>query len=151
MASNDLSEHLAIAGTLRPREGNAAQTLVGESECRDLLRTKHVGRAVYTEGALPAVLPVNYAIVDDSIFLRVRPATPLADKLPGSIIALEVDELEATGIGGWLVVVTGLCLLCTGLTHPPEAVASLPFWAQTSSPWLALDHDMSLWRGMRVL
>ena len=84
------------------------------------------------------MLPVHYALVGDRIVLRVRASTPAVNKLSGSIIALEVDELESVEIQGWSVLVIGLC---TGASPPPREVASMPFWTRTSPPWLALEDE----------
>jgi hypothetical protein len=146
MMANAYGSELSRAGIVRPRDGNAIPTNIAIPECRALLRTRNLGRVVYTEGALPAVLPVHYAVVDGRIVLRVRASTLAVNKLSGSIIALEVDDLESGDIQGWVVLVIGLC---AGASPPPRDVAAMPFWTRTLHPWLALEDETSIWRGVR--
>jgi hypothetical protein len=146
MMAHANGSELSRAGIVRPRDGDAIPRNIAVPECRALLRTRNLGRVVYTEGALPAVLPVHYAAVDGRILLRVRASTPAVNKVSGSIVALEVDELETADIHGWVVLVIGLC---TDASPPPREVASMPFWTHTSHPWLALEEETSIWRGVR--
>ncbi len=142
---------LSMDRVVRPRDGGRAQIPLSRSESRDLLATKNLGRALYTEGAMPAVLPVDYVVADERIYLRVRGATPSAERLPGSIIALEVDTFESHTICGWQVLVTGACVLGAGDPPPAAGVEAHRIRSQALPPWLALDSDASLWSGMRIL
>jgi nitroimidazol reductase NimA-like FMN-containing flavoprotein (pyridoxamine 5'-phosphate oxidase superfamily) len=101
----------------RPKESampvSATEGLVALST-RDSLRmlaSHEVGRVVYTDGALPAVTPVNYAFDDGHVLLRTAQGSRLAAKTPGTIVAFEVDEVDRTARRGWSVVITGPCRL----------------------------------------
>ncbi|MET8471775.1 pyridoxamine 5'-phosphate oxidase family protein [Streptomyces sp. NPDC006422] len=77
-------------------------------ECLRLLAKVPVGRVVYTRHALPAVLPVNFALdTDDSVLVRTSAASELARLVDGVVIAFEADELDVEQHCGWSVVVTG--------------------------------------------
>lgn len=75
-------------------------------ECLDLLSTSSFGRVAFTERALPAIRPINYALVGHHVVLSTR-ADGLGQRLDGQIVAFEVDEIDAAHGTGWSVVVTG--------------------------------------------
>jgi nitroimidazol reductase NimA-like FMN-containing flavoprotein (pyridoxamine 5'-phosphate oxidase superfamily) len=87
-------------------------------ECLRLLAKAPVGRVVYTQRALPAVLPVNFALdTDASVVLRTSPGSDLAGAIDGVVVAFEADEFDAVTRSGWSVVVTGRAGL---ITDPDE-------------------------------
>jgi nitroimidazol reductase NimA-like FMN-containing flavoprotein (pyridoxamine 5'-phosphate oxidase superfamily) len=73
-----------------------------------LLSTTSVGRVVFTVGALPAIVPVSFAIHDDAVVMRTSPGSRLARAAPGGVLAFEVDDVDPTERTGWSVVVTGV-------------------------------------------
>jgi hypothetical protein len=80
--------------------------ILADAECFRLLRGSPVGRVVFTAAALPAVLPVNYALDDDgSVVFRTGARTRLA-AAAGTVVAFEADEVQADA-PAWSVVVTG--------------------------------------------
>jgi nitroimidazol reductase NimA-like FMN-containing flavoprotein (pyridoxamine 5'-phosphate oxidase superfamily) len=81
------------------------------AECLRLLATEEVGRVVYTDGALPAVRPVNYALDGHNIVFRVEKGSRLAEAIRDSVVAFEVDSLDRSGRIGWSVVATGVANL----------------------------------------
>jgi uncharacterized protein len=86
------------------------RTLVALSrrECLELLRTEQVGRVVFTERALPAIIPVTFAVLGDSIVLATRVGSRLARSARGGVLAFEVDRLDPATRTGWSVVVTAV-------------------------------------------
>jgi uncharacterized protein len=56
--------------------------LLSEQECRWLLGQAHVGRVAVGAGALPAVFPVNYALVGDEILFFTGEGTKLRAAAP---------------------------------------------------------------------
>ncbi|MFD4605923.1 pyridoxamine 5'-phosphate oxidase family protein [Streptomyces sp. NPDC058464] len=77
-------------------------------ECLGLLAGVPVGRIVHTRDALPAVLPVNFALDrDGAVLLRTSAASELVRAIDGSVVAFEADEVDAATHVGWSVVVTG--------------------------------------------
>jgi uncharacterized protein len=77
-------------------------------ECLRLLATACVGRIVYTDHALPAVTPVNYAFDGTAVVFRTSAGSRLAAGTRDAVVALEVDALDERLRTGWSVVVVGL-------------------------------------------
>lgn len=87
-------------------------------DCLRLMARAPVGRVVYTRRALPAVLPVNFALDHDgAVLLRTSEASELARAVDGAVVAFETDEVDVTRHSGWSVVVTGRA---TVVTDPAE-------------------------------
>lgn len=75
-------------------------------ECYDLLSPGGVGRVAFTTADGPVVLPVNYAMADQTVIFRTAPDTLLAGYLNGPA-GFEVDRLDEELSQGWSVLVTG--------------------------------------------
>lgn len=89
---------------------NASITLaeLGHAECLRLLGTAMVGRVVFTEGALPAVRPVNFVLDGADIVFRTAANSTLAQATRRrAVVAFEVDEIDLATHTGWSVVVIG--------------------------------------------
>ena len=85
--------------------------LMSYGECLRLLSCAQVGRVVFTVAALPAVLPVTFAVADAAIVMCTGVDTRLAAAADGGVLAFEVDEVDPTSRTGWSVVVTGVAEL----------------------------------------
>lgn len=81
--------------------------VLSEDDCLRLLRTKPVGRIVYTTRALPAVLPVSFALAGTQILIRATPGTVLESAVHDTVVAFQVDHIDSEKRTGWSVVVTG--------------------------------------------
>lgn len=87
---------------------------LGRQECLRLMAEVPVGRIVYTRRALPAVLPVNFALdADGAVLLRTRADSALVRAVDGAVVAFEADEVDAARCSGWSVVVTGPAAVVT--------------------------------------
>ena len=82
--------------------------LLSEEECRALLADAGVGRVAITLGALPAVLPVNYGLLEGDIVFLTGEGTKFQAALRQSIVAFEVDEIDPLQEGGWSVLAIGV-------------------------------------------
>lgn len=80
---------------------------LNESECRALLADRQVGRVAVMTPDGPHIVPVNYALVDDSVVVRTSPFTVLATYAPSSTLAFEIDDLDNSTRTGWSVLVRG--------------------------------------------
>ena len=80
---------------------------LNRQECVDLLRQGVVGRVGITVQAIPEILPVNYAVIDDTVVFRTASHTNLANASRNAVIAFEVDSVDATGSSGWSVLAVG--------------------------------------------
>jgi nitroimidazol reductase NimA-like FMN-containing flavoprotein (pyridoxamine 5'-phosphate oxidase superfamily) len=78
------------------------------AECLEFLRLSKVGRIVFTIDALPAIMPVNFALDGDSIVFRTTANSRLARATDGAVVAFEVDEIDELQRTGWSVVVLGV-------------------------------------------
>lgn len=81
--------------------------LLTNDACWELLTRAEVGRVGVTVGALPAIFPVNYTVIDRSIVFRTAPGTKLAAATAGAIVAFEVDDFLGAERSGWSVLAVG--------------------------------------------
>lgn len=73
-----------------------------------LLASASFGRVGVSVEALPAILPVTIALMDESVVFRTIPGTKLAYATKGSILAVEADHYDAALGDGWSVLVRGV-------------------------------------------
>ncbi|MCW2856869.1 MAG: pyridoxamine 5-phosphate oxidase-related, FMN-binding protein [Marmoricola sp.] len=78
-----------------------------ESECRALLAECRTGRVAVVAPDGPHIIPVNYALVDESLIFRTRPFSVLAMYASDANVAFEVDHTDDTRAIGWSVVARG--------------------------------------------
>ncbi|KES03193.1 pyridoxamine 5'-phosphate oxidase [Streptomyces toyocaensis] len=87
---------------------------LGRTECLRLMAEVPVGRIVYTRRAMPAVLPVNFALDGDgAVLLRTAADSALVRAIDGAVVAFETDDVDAARRAGWSVVVTGRAAVVT--------------------------------------
>lgn len=83
---------------------------LSRDECLSLLRGASIGRVVHTDGALPSIVPVPFAVHGNAVIFRAPADSRLARTVDGAVVAFEADDLRrigSTGSVGWSVVVTG--------------------------------------------
>ncbi|MGW5661303.1 pyridoxamine 5'-phosphate oxidase family protein [Streptomyces sp. NPDC003758] len=101
---------------------------LSSDECRALLSTHGVGRVAVTTLDGPAVVPVNYEVIDGAIAYRTAPdSVPAA--AAGKEVAFEVDHVDEAMSQGWSVLVVGPARAVT----EPDAVRRLAEHAHTES------------------
>ncbi|MGJ5832382.1 pyridoxamine 5'-phosphate oxidase family protein [Streptomyces ossamyceticus] len=98
-------------------------------ECRALLSTHGVGRVAVSSARGPAVVPVNYEVVGDTIAFRTAPESVPAAAV-GSEVAFEVDHVDEAMSQGWSVLAVGTARVVT----EPDEVRRLVEGAH-STPW----------------
>ncbi|MDX3855303.1 helix-turn-helix domain-containing protein [Streptomyces sp. AK02-01A] len=134
---------LTGAGTDLPSGvGRAARhpeliTLSAE-ECRALLSTHGVGRVAVATREGPAVIPVNYVVVDGAVTYRTAPGTAAAAAADKEV-AFEVDHIDDAMSKGWSVNVVGTARAVTG----DAAARGLDQQAYTE-PWAGGDRPLWL-------
>lgn len=100
------------------------------NHCYELLATDSVGRIVYTDGAMPAITPINYALEGHHVVFRTTAGSRLARAVDGAVVAFEVDQLDRATRTGWSVVVTGVArALGEGSEQGRNAALALAPWA----------------------
>jgi len=72
-------------------------------QCLDLLQAGLIGRAAFCSPAGPRVVPVNYALFEDSIVWRTTPYSELGRFGPDAELAFEVDHIDYEKHQGWSV------------------------------------------------
>jgi uncharacterized protein len=98
-------------------------------ECVALLSGKQVGRAVFTERAMPAVVPVTFAVYDDAIVMCTAADTRLASAASRGVLAFQVDDIDQDTRSGWSVVVVGVAELVTDHVEQATIRSLLEPWA----------------------
>lgn len=90
-------------------EDEGGLAVMDRDECMTLLRTATIGRVAVTIGAVPAVFPVNFGVLEDGgIVFRTGTGTKLDAAMRNAVIAFEVDEVDARYHEGWSVLVVGV-------------------------------------------
>jgi len=87
-------------------DGSALEQL-SKDECLQLMASVSVGRIIYTRRALPAVELVNFAFDHGDIIIRTEGGGKLAAATQHSVVAFEVDRLDAAQQTGWSVTAIG--------------------------------------------
>lgn len=95
----------------------AGLEVLSEDECMELLRQVPVGRIGLTLNALPAVLPVNFAVLDGDIVIRTGGGTKLQAAMSNAVVAFEADGYDDEDQTGWSVMLTGVA---KEITDPSE-------------------------------
>ncbi|PRX04653.1 UNVERIFIED_ORG: nitroimidazol reductase NimA-like FMN-containing flavoprotein (pyridoxamine 5'-phosphate oxidase superfamily) [Actinomadura viridilutea] len=91
--------------------------ILDTAQCRSLLASAPVGRIVFTDRALPAVQPVNFALVDGDVVIRTSVGSKLAAAVRNAVVAFEADDFDVESRTGWSVVVVGQARV---VTEPDE-------------------------------
>ena len=105
------------------------------AECLALLPTAPFGRLVFTEGALPAIIPVNFLLDPAGIVIRTAEGSSVGRVADGSIVALQADEVDVARRTGWSVTVVGKARTAEDAVEV-ERLAALPL-----RPWAAGDRN----------
>jgi uncharacterized protein len=76
-------------------------------ECERLLRLGVVGRVALSTPDGPHIIPVNYAVLDDTVVVRTSSYSVLGTYAPNAMVAFEVDHIDHDRHVGWSVVARG--------------------------------------------
>ena len=107
---------------------DGAIELLDEQDCRRLLALRRIGRIGISIGALPAIMPVHYLVVDGDVVFLTSEGTKLRAALDNTIVAFEVDDVDEEEEVGWSVLIVGRA---SELDAPEAAqldLSSLPTW-----------------------
>ena len=84
-----------------------------EAESLRLMEQAEIGRIGFTGRFGPAILPVNFKVLDGSVVFRTEADGPLGEDLRTGIahaeykVAFEIDEIDKTEKTGWSVLIQG--------------------------------------------
>ena len=125
--------------------------VLDDDECRRLLAGAVLGRLAYTEGALPAIQPVHFALRDGRILIPTRVGSKVAGASRGAVVAFEVDEFDPRAETGWNVTVVGPAHV---LSDPAEIAdleaLGIRAWAPADVPCF-ITVELTLVRGRRIM
>ena len=114
--------------------GPAGRSMVelDREEALALLGSVSLGRIVFTRNALPAIRPVNHALVDGELVIRTHQGAELAAAADGTgtVVAYEADLIDPETHLGWSVVVTGFARL---ISDPVR----LARYGELVAPWVS--------------
>ena len=82
--------------------------VLAAEQCLELLATSGLGRIAVTIGAVPAIFPVQYQLVEGQIVFRAGRGTNLQIASADTVVAFEVDDVDPTWAEGWSVLVVGV-------------------------------------------
>jgi nitroimidazol reductase NimA-like FMN-containing flavoprotein (pyridoxamine 5'-phosphate oxidase superfamily) len=113
-----------------------------EAECLRLISAGGVGRIGYTGRFGPTVVPVNYALHEETIVFRTGQNSPMGEDLRTGIehaeskVAFEIDELSPTTREGWSI-------LIQGTAHPVDSEAERALVVQSGvEPWAGGEKEL---------
>jgi hypothetical protein len=107
--------------------------VLSEAEAFALLATVSVGRLVYSDRALPSLVPVSFSLDERDIVIRTGRRSSPATHASGNVVAFEVDDIGA-GRSGWTVLVTGrIELVIDPFEVARLGALQLPTWAPAVS------------------
>jgi nitroimidazol reductase NimA-like FMN-containing flavoprotein (pyridoxamine 5'-phosphate oxidase superfamily) len=89
----------------QPRSGQL--TDLTEDECWSLAASRPVGRLAWTGPQGLTVVPVNFVVTDRRVHVRTAAYSALARECDDSLVAFQVDELDADHRSGWSVLLRG--------------------------------------------
>ncbi|MCX6395785.1 MAG: pyridoxamine 5'-phosphate oxidase family protein [Propionibacteriales bacterium] len=112
---------------------------LSEAQCRGLLTDASTGRVAVVAPDGPHIVPVNFALVDESLVFRTSPFTLLASYAEVGTIAFEVDHTDATTRTGWSVVARGRA---TVVRDSAELAHIRRVWEPM--PWAAGERNLHL-------
>ena len=118
-------------------QSERALIALSRRECLELLRTEQIGRAVFTDRAMPQILPVTFAVLGEDIVLATTSTSRLAVASEGAVLAFEVDHHDPVTRTGWSVVVTGLAHQVVDRLEQARVLSVL-------DPWAPGHHDLLL-------
>jgi nitroimidazol reductase NimA-like FMN-containing flavoprotein (pyridoxamine 5'-phosphate oxidase superfamily) len=107
-------------------------TILTPPECLALLAQASVGRVGASIDALPVIMPVFFALFEESVIFRTTPGTRLDAAINGAVVAFQADGYPAPGPENWSVLLQGIA---REVTEPGELamVRSVPMAHWTES------------------
>ena len=104
------------------------------TQCLGLIAAGGLGRVGINVEALPVILPVDFALLDDDVVVRTVPGTKLNAALAGAVVAFQTDFSDTITGDGWSVLVRGFAHELTNHDDLREAhQLGLRSWADDGS------------------
>jgi nitroimidazol reductase NimA-like FMN-containing flavoprotein (pyridoxamine 5'-phosphate oxidase superfamily) len=126
-----LTSSLDVVDGVAPLPGSL--TRLSHAEALALMAVECVGRIVYVARAgVPDVVPVNYRLIDEAIFISSGPGPKLQAADRHDLVAFEVDDIDDVLSTGWSVVAHG-----TARRVSQQERLLLEQRGQSPTPWAA--------------
>jgi uncharacterized protein len=103
---------------------------LSREQCLALVASVPVGRVVYTDQALPAVMPMNFVLDGDEVVIHTASDSTLAAAIRNAVVAFQVDDFAPDATAGWSITITGQARLVDG-DEETVRLARLPL-----RPWV---------------
>lgn len=121
-----------------------------EDECFALLREGRVGRLVYLDDLGPIAVPVNYAVADRGVIIRIEGGAKRA-AAEQSRLAFEVDHIDEQERSAWSVIIRGPGREVPfddlpELVHRMHGEAPLPWASGIHNTWLEITAEITTGR-----
>jgi nitroimidazol reductase NimA-like FMN-containing flavoprotein (pyridoxamine 5'-phosphate oxidase superfamily) len=106
-----------------------------EDQCLKLISEGGIGRIAYVGRFGPAVLPVNYELLDRAVVFRTAANGPLDEDLRTGIadadykVAFEIDDIDTAARQGWSVLIQGPAHRVTGTGEDAVRRTGIEPWA----------------------
>ncbi len=120
---------------LSSEDTNFSLVELDRAECLELLDRAGIGRVVLSVKCLPVALPVNFRLLDGDVVFATDEGSKLDAAVQGTVVSVEVDDIDRVYHTGWSVLVTGKAELLTD-THVIERARHLPI-----GPWAPGPHQ----------
>lgn len=111
--------------------------ILDEEEALRLAATRPVGRVAVSISALPAVLPVTFALDGRDVLFRSAAGTKLSAALRGAVVAFEVDDFDESGAAGWSVLFIGRATVQLEEPDPP-----IELGREVDGPWVRIATEL---------
>jgi hypothetical protein len=85
--------------------------------CLALMASVPIGRVVYTDRALPAVMPMNFVLEGEEVTIHTGSDSALAAAVRNAVVAFQADDYDSQSMTGWSVTITGQARL---VSRPEE-------------------------------
>ena len=93
----------------------------GREQCLALLASVPIGRVLYTDQALPAVMPMNFVLDGDEVTILTGSGSTMAAAIRNAVVAFQADDYDPLAMTGWSVTITGQARL----VDDPQEIARL--------------------------
>jgi hypothetical protein len=90
-----------------PTEENGPPAVLTDAECRRLLTTAALGRLGFSDGALPAIVPVPFVLHEGDVLVPATVGSQMVAAVRGAVVAFQVDRYDPASETGWSVTVVG--------------------------------------------
>lgn len=98
---------------LASEDTNFSLVELDRTECLELLDRAVIGRVVLSVKCIPVALPVNLCVLDEDVVFATDKGSKLDAAVQGTVVSVEVDDIDPIYHTGWSVLVTGVAELLT--------------------------------------